>query len=200
MPTTHATDLISPAIVETLEAMWVCDPRRLPLLGGEELAGAYVRIVDQLAMAGYGTYPDPAAGDGIPTGREPMVIYRSQGRPIERSTHEFDELYLHLLCAMAKADGDIANAEFALAMTTSTRLAGGDAAREARYHALVQWRLRLQDPIDQFTPLLARHDREQALRIWRALSDLAWTDGYCHPGEARMLAEVERVLEITDED
>ena len=69
-----AIDLIRPAVVETLAGTWVCDPRRLPTLAGEDLAGAYVRIVDHLATGGYGTYPDPAAGDGVPNGREPRVV------------------------------------------------------------------------------------------------------------------------------
>ena len=195
-----ALELIRPAVVETLDGTWVCDPRHLPLLAGEDLAGAYVRIVDHLATAGYGSYPDPAAGDGVPNGREPMVVYHAQVQPIWRETHEFHELYLHLLCAMAQADGDVSNSEFALAMTAGTRLADRSPIREARYHALVAWRLRLKDQTDPYVTLLRRHDRADAVHVWRTLSELAWVDGYCHPGEARMLAQVEQVLEISDAD
>jgi hypothetical protein len=194
-----ALDLIRPAVVETIDHSWVCDPRRLPLLPDEDAAGAYVRTVEALAAAGYGSYPDPAAGDGIPNGRAPLVVYHARGRGICRETHEFHELYLHLLCSMAQADGDVSSSEFALAMSTATRLADGNAEHEARYHALVAWRLRLEDETDPLTSLLARHDRDAALDVWRTLSELAWVDGYCHPAEARLLAEVERVLGIGDE-
>lgn len=195
-----AIDLIRPAVVETLDGTWVCDPRRLPTRAGEDLAGAYVRIVDHLATAGFGSYPDPAAGDGVPNGREPMVVYNAYGMPIWRETHEYHELYLHLLCAMAQADGDVSSSEFSLAMTTATRLSDRMQTREARYQALVAWRLRLEDHTDAYTSLLRRHDRADAVHVWRALSDLAWVDGYCHPGEARMLEQVETVLAIRDAD
>jgi hypothetical protein len=159
-----------------------------------------MRVVDELAALGYGSYPDPAAGDGIPNGSEPLVVYHAHGQPIWRETHEFHELYLHLLCAMAQADGDVSSGEYSLAMTTAQRLAEGNRIRAARYQALVAWRLRLTDDTDPLTPLLRRHDRADAVHVWRTLSDLAWVDGYCHPGEARMLAAVEQVLEISDAD
>lgn len=181
---------------------WVFDPAPLIELwspGSEKLSKKEAVIASQLLeKLGYGIEPDPRFGaPSLLPGMEAILFEIHEGDPRAPSpAYAAASLLLHLLAAVAAADGTISPAEEELLESQIHGIEELYEGERHRLHAHTQWLTRSKPKFAGLRKKLKPLDNAQREAIGKSLIALAAADGEVAPGEVKTLGKVFDLLDL----